>query len=118
MKNLATLVANAAFAACILTAAQANASSERHSETVPFADLNTADAKDTAVLYRRVVLAAQSVCHDLEVSGSPFAAMRFSGCWHSAVRSAVVTVNLPQLTAYAVSRGVVTADAVIQIARR
>jgi UrcA family protein len=117
MKNLTTLVAIATIATCTLTSAQANASSERYSETVPFADLNTADTKGTAVLYQRVVLAAQSVCHDLEVSGSPFAAMRFSGCWHAAVKNAVVTIKLPTLTAYAVSRGIVPAAA-IQIVGR
>jgi hypothetical protein len=51
------------------------------------------------------------------VSGSPFAAMRFSGCWHSAVKNAVVMVKLPTLTAYAVSRGIVPAAA-IQIVDR
>jgi UrcA family protein len=117
MKNLTTLVAIATLATCILTAAQASASTDR-SETVRFADLNTADAKGTAILYERVALAAQSVCQPLNVSGSLSATMRYSACWHLALKNAVVTVNLPTLTAYAVGRGIVPANTAIQIARR
>ncbi len=117
MKNLTTLVAIATLAACALTAAQANAGTGR-TETVRFADLNTADSKGTTVLYERVVLAAQNVCAQLHVSGSLSATMRYAACWHLAVKNAVVTVNLPTLTAYAVGRGIVPADAAIQIAGR
>jgi UrcA family protein len=118
MKNLTTLVASAAFAACILTAAPAHAGTDPQSETVRFADLNTTDARGTAVLFQRVVLAAHSVCRDLEAGGSLPAIMRFSKCWHSAVRNAVTTVNLPTLTQYAVANGIVPADAVMRIADR
>ena len=117
MKNLTTLVAIATLATCILSAAQASPSAGL-SETVRFTDLNTADSKGVAILYERVALAAQSVCQQLQVSGSLSATMRFSACWHTAVKNAVVTVNLPTLTAYAVGRGTVSADAAIQIARR
>jgi UrcA family protein len=117
MKNLTTLVAIAALATCILSAAQANAANAPRSETVRFADLNTADAKDTVVLYQRVVLAAHSACRDLEVSGWLSASMKFSNCWHQAVKNAVQTVNLPALTEYAAARGFVSAGAAIQIAR-
>lgn len=117
MKNLTTLVAIATLATCVFSAAQASPSIGR-SETVRFADLNTADSKGVAVLYERVAQAAQSVCQQLHVSGSLSATMRFSACWHAAVKNAVVTVNLPTLTAYAVGRRVVPADAAIQIARR
>jgi UrcA family protein len=117
MKNLTTLVAIATFAAGILTAAQANADSERYTQTVRFADLNTTNAGDTTLLYHRVVLAAHGVCSDLDVTASVAATMRFARCWQSAVKNAVAKINLPTLTAYAAARGLVPADAAIQIAR-
>jgi UrcA family protein len=117
MKKLTTLVAIATLAAGILTAAQANADADRHTEVVRFADLNTANARDTAVLYNRVALAAHSVCSTLDVSGSLSSTMRFSRCWHSAVKDAVAKINLSMLTAYAAARGIAPADAAIQIAR-
>ena len=117
MKNLTTLVAIAAFAGCILTASQAGASTDRHTETVRVADLTTADAKDPSVLYHRVVRAAHNVCSDLDVSGSLATTARYSWCWHVAAKNAVAKINLPTLTAYAAARGIVPADAAIQIAR-
>jgi UrcA family protein len=117
MKNLTALVAIAAFAGCILTAPQADASTDRHTETVKFADLITANAKGTTVLYNRVAQAAHNVCSDLDVGSSLYAAARFSRCWHVAVWNAVAKINQPTLTAYAAARGVAPADAAIQVAR-
>ena len=117
MKNLTTLVAVATVAAGILTAAKANADTERHTAVVRFADLNPTDARNTALLYNRVALAAQSVCSDLDVSGSLSSPRRFSRCWHSAVKNAVAKINLSPLTAYAVGRGIAPAEAAVQIAR-
>jgi UrcA family protein len=117
MKNFTTLVAIATFAGCILTAPHADAGTDRHTETVRFADLNTAKAKDTSVLYNRVAQAAHNVCSDLDVTGTLAATARFSRCWHLAAKNAVAKINLPTLTAYAVTRGIVPAAADIQIAR-
>jgi UrcA family protein len=117
MKNLTTLVAVATFAAGILTAAQANADTDGHAELVRFADLNPAHARDTAVLYNRVALAAHNVCSDLDVNASLASTMRFSRCWHAAIKNAVAKINLPTVTAYAVARGGAPADSTIQIAR-
>ncbi len=118
MKNLATLVAVIAFAGGTLTVAAAHAGDDRHTETVQFTNLNATDAKGAAALYGRVVQAARNVCSELDVNSSAIAAMRYSGCWHTAAKHALTTINLPALTAYAVARGTLPADSAIQIARR
>jgi UrcA family protein len=117
MKNLTTLLAIAAFAGCILAPLEADASPEGHTETVRFADLNPGNAKDTAVLYNRIVVAAHNVCRDLDVGGSLPAKGRYSGCWHMAANDAVAKINRTTLKEYAAARGIGPVEAGIQIAR-
>jgi UrcA family protein len=118
MKNFTTPVAAAAFAAAILITSQSNAGTDHYVETVRFADLNMAKVRDNATLYERIDVAAHKVCSVLDAGSSLSATMRYSRCWHSAVWSAVATINIQTLTAYASARGFVPGAADIQIARR
>jgi len=116
MKNLNILVAAATFATCSVTIAQADVAFEPRSVTVRFADLDTASTQGAAVLYRRLKTAAESVCRDLE-PGKELARMRaYANCMQTALSNAVVKVDRPAVTAYAVAHGVPMADSKIRIA--
>jgi len=115
MKNLNILVAAATFATCSVTIAQADGAFEPRSVTVRFADLDTASAQGAAVLYRRLRSAAESVCRDLE--GQELARkLVYANCIQTALSNAIVKVDRPAVTTYAVAHGVPVGDSKIRIA--
>ncbi len=116
MKNLKILVAAATLATCSVTIAQADDAFEPRSVTVRFADLNTASAQGAAVLYRRLNIAAESVCQDLEPGRELARMSAYANCMQTALGNAVVKVARPALTAYAVAHGVHMTDSNIKIA--
>jgi UrcA family protein len=117
MKNLTTLVAVATVATSIFTLARADTTSDPRSETVQFADLDTSSVPGAAVLYQRIKHAAENVCRDREPGRSLALMPLYHNCVHVALGNAVAEINRPAVTAYAAARGVLPADATIQIAR-
>ena len=116
MKNSIILVAVAAFIACSVTMARADAAFEPRSVTVRFADLDTANTQGAAALYRRLKGAAASVCRDLEPGEELARVAPYHECMHTALSNAIVKVNRPAVTAYAAAHGVPTGDSGIRIA--
>lgn len=116
MKNLNILVAAATIAICGATIAQADGAFVPRSVTVRFADLDTASAQGAAVLYRRLQSAAESVCRDLE-PGQELARRRvYANCIQTALGNAIVKVDRPAVTTYAVAHGVPVGDSKIRMA--
>jgi len=116
MKNLTTLAAIAALTTCILSAAPAHAGPESRSETVHFSDLNTADAKSSAILFDRIEIAAKSVCRDLDKRGTLSAREQYYKCVRMVLSNAVVLIDIRTLNTFAAARGVQVPDA-IKVAR-
>ena len=116
MKNSIILVAVAAFIACSVTMARADATFEPRSVTVRFADLDTANTQGAAALYRRLKSAAASVCRDLDPGEELVRVAPYHDCVHTALSNAIVKVNRPAVTAYAAAHGVPKGDSGIRIA--
>lgn len=110
MKNLTTMIAVASFILSIGTIAHADSAGEFRSETVKYADLNTASDQGAAVLFHRLTNAAKSVCRDLEPGRSLGVMNAYNSCIQKAVSHAVADVDRPAVSAYAASRGIVTAE--------
>jgi len=117
MKNLTTFIAVASFALSICTIARADSVYQVRSETVKFADLNTANAEGAAALYHRLNSAAKSVCRDLAPDRQLGQMRSYANCVHVALSNAIADVDRPAVTAYATARGIVTESAAIKIAR-
>jgi len=117
MKNLTTFIAVASFALSICTIARADSVSDLRSETVKYADLNTANVEGAAVLYQRLRNAAKTVCRDLEPGRSLGLMRPYADCVHSALSNAITSVDRPAVTAYAAARGIGMESTAIKIAR-
>jgi UrcA family protein len=117
MKKLTTFIAVASVAVSICTIARADSAPEFRSETVKYADLNTANIQGAAVLYQRLKNAAKIVCRDLEPGRSLGLMRPYDDCVHSALGNAVAKVDRPAVTAYAAARGIVADSTTIKIAR-
>jgi len=116
MKNSITLVAVAAFIACSVSIARADAGSEPRSVTVRFADLDTTNTQGAAALYRRLKSAAASVCQDLEPGKELARVAKYHDCMHTALSNAIVNVDRPAVTAYAAAHGALAGNSSIRIA--
>jgi len=116
MKNLTALVAAATFSVCSLGIARADTGIEPRTATVHFADLDPANAQGAAVLYRRLKVAAESVCRDLDPGRELTRVQPYENCMQLAITAAVEKIDRPILTQYAASRGVFPADATVKIA--
>jgi UrcA family protein len=68
--------------------------------TVPYADLNLAEADGVAVLYHRIEAAATRLCGPREVGGPDVDSLAFQQCVVDAVARAISVVDRPTLTAY------------------
>ena len=117
MKNLTRFIVAGVLAAAGITSAPAQSGIAPRSETVKFADLDTATERGAAVLFARLKVAAGRVCQDLESDRSLALRAAHEVCVRTAVAGALTRANRPALTAYAVSRGFVAADGVITVAR-
>lgn len=115
MKNLTTLAAFA-FAAAIVPIAQADTTYDARTETVQYADLETAGAPGAAVLFRRMNGAAQRVCSELQPRSLSLLE-KYEACVNRALANAVSSIDQPAVTAYAAARGVVPEVAALKIAR-
>lgn len=116
MKSLPVLTTIATLAACSLTIAHADASSEPRTVTVRFADLDATSAQGAAVLYQRIKSAAKIVCQGLEPDRQLARIMLYTHCVNKAIGDAVARLDRPAVTEYAVARGVLPRNAAIKIA--
>lgn len=98
----ATLSAVALAAAPLL--AHAGPASDVASLTVRFDDLNLSSEAGLATLYRRIQNAARTVCGPPSFTGTRVVSQDWKDCVSASVRSAILSVNKPQLTAYYASR--------------
>jgi UrcA family protein len=92
------------------TPAWADTPLESRSVTVHFGDLNINSASGAERLYQRIARAAEDVCGDNSASQRLLMySSRYATCVRSAIGAAVARVNHPEVTAYAVARGIVPA---------
>jgi UrcA family protein len=68
--------------------------------TVQFGDLNLDRPADVAVLYGRINLAAEQVCHQRALNGSYVLSPTFATCVADTVEKAVGNINRAPLTAF------------------
>jgi UrcA family protein len=73
--------------------------SDAPSMKVHFGDLNLSTDAGIQTLYRRIKVAARTVCNESMVSGDGRAASHYWACYDKAVADAVDKVNNTQLTA-------------------
>lgn len=65
---------------------------------VKAADLNLANPRDAAVLYRRIHTAAENICSPYDHTGGLSSKMLVNTCVNKAVENAVIKTNEPALT--------------------
>jgi UrcA family protein len=82
-----------------LTSAYAASPQDPPSRAVRFADLDLSRTQGAAVLYSRLISAAETVCAPLD-DRQIVRHMSFKACVKDAVSSAVTEVDQPTLTAY------------------
>jgi UrcA family protein len=116
MKSLPTFFAVATFAACSLTIARADTTFEPRAVTVRFADLDVNDTHGAAVLFQRITSAAKIVCQDLGSDRQLARMIVYANCVNKAIGNAVVKLDRPAVTDYAVARGALPGPATIKIA--
>ncbi|HME38329.1 MAG TPA: UrcA family protein [Steroidobacteraceae bacterium] len=116
MKNLTALVAAATLSVCTLSVARADTGIEPRTATVHFADLDPVNAQGAAVLYRRLKVAAEKVCRDLDPGRQLTRMQPYKNCMQLAIATAVEKIDRPILTAYSASRGVLPAETALKIA--
>jgi UrcA family protein len=87
------------YTAGVAQAAPAQPFDSPPSRLVRFADLDLNTREGALVLYRRIAAAARAVCGESERPGSPFPPTYWRNCVETATRSAVISVDRPQLTA-------------------
>jgi UrcA family protein len=95
----ATTILGCLLASAIAGSAGAVLAGDR-SITVPYADLNLAEAGGVAVLYHRIEVAATRLCGPREVGGPDVDSLAYQQCVVAAVERAVSVVDRPTLTAY------------------
>jgi UrcA family protein len=118
MKNLTALVACATITACTLSvSSRADTILEPRSVTVSFDDLDTNSSRGAEVLYRRIKVAAESVCSDLGPARSLALLSRYASCIQTAIGNAVAKVDRPALSEYAAARAIPGAPIKVKVAR-
>jgi UrcA family protein len=91
-------------AAAALYAAIAPADSRLDRTTVQVADLNLDHPADVAVLYERINLAAEQVCHQRALNGSYVLSPTYNRCVSDTVEKVVASVNRAPLTSFSRQR--------------
>jgi len=97
--TLATIVLSG-----IAPAALAGSERDERSQVVRFDDLNLASEAGVRALYLRIRNAAGDVCGPSQLAGSHVVSEAWKDCVSSAVRTAILKVNRPTLTAYYAAR--------------
>jgi UrcA family protein len=109
MKNPMRLLTVATLAAGHFSSAAAGGHISLQAQAVRFVDLDTGNSHDVAVLYRRIAEAAHDVCRERGSSQLMDLSAAYAHCVHRAIANAVADIDIPEVTAYAVSRGVAAA---------
>jgi UrcA family protein len=117
MKNLTLYVAVALIATSSFSIVRADTSGDARSETVRFADLNIDSSSGAEILYRRLNIAANSVCRELEPGRSLALVAPHRACIHSALSRALADVGNPTVLAYAAAHGTTAAHVTVRIAQ-
>jgi UrcA family protein len=86
--------------AASLYAAIAPADSRQDRATVQVADLNLDRPGDVAMLYERINLAAEQVCHQRALNGSYVLSPSYDRCVSDTVDKVVASVNRAPLTSF------------------
>jgi UrcA family protein len=105
--RLRSLIATVVFSALASSLAAVSVAADRTttvSETVKYGDLNISNPQGAAILYRRIVGAAYSVCRDNVDSRNLESQSNLVACVHKAIADAVTKVGQPQLFAIYNSR--------------
>ena len=110
MKNLTALFTVTAIAVLGATSAWAGEPFGTRAVPVRFADLDTSSAAGAAALYNRIANAAHSACHEMRPGLDLGLITPYRLCVHEALAGAIVKVNLPAVSAYARTRGVLPAN--------
>ena len=119
MKNLTALLALTTLTAGATTIAYADPAPESvRTETVRFADLDTASAQGAAALFRRTQRAARNVCGPVEPNVALAVKHPYTRCVRNALSNAIVAINRPAVTAYAAEHGIFQEEYSVKIARR
>ena len=106
MKTLITVIAAATITAGMLPTARADFSSgEARSATVSFADLDTTGEQGATVLFRRLDIAAHSVCRDQGLDRSLGQKPAYRECVRLALVKALAQIDMPAVNAHAAARG-------------
>jgi UrcA family protein len=110
MNKLTAVFAVAAIAGLFHASADAGTLPDAPAQAVRYRNLQTANAQDVAVLYRRIDAAAGKVCGQRLAPGSLALAPGWQRCAQNALRRAVADINAPAMTAYAAAQGVLAHD--------
>jgi UrcA family protein len=117
MKNWTPYVVVALIATSSFNIARADTFGDARSETVRFADLNINNSSGVKILYRRLNIAANNVCRELEPGRSLALVAPHRACVHAALSKALADVGNPAVLAYAAAHGTAAADLTVRIAQ-
>jgi UrcA family protein len=117
MKNWTSYAAVALIATSSFNIVRADTYGDIRSETVRFADLNIDSSSGAEILYRRLNIAANKVCRELEPGRSLVLVAPHRACIHSALSRALAVVGNPAVSAYAAAHGTTVGDVTVRIAQ-
>ena len=117
MKNWTPYVVVALITTSSFNIARADTFGDVRSETVRFADLNINNSSGVKILYRRLNIAANNVCRELEPGRSLALVAPHRACVHGALSKALADVGNSAVLAYAAAHGTAAADLTVRIAQ-
>jgi UrcA family protein len=101
---LRTIAVSSFSIAAVLYSAIAPADSRQDRTTVQLADLNLDRPADVAVLYERINLAAEQVCHQRALNGAYVLSPSYDRCVSDTVDKVVANINRAPLTSFSRQR--------------
>jgi UrcA family protein len=108
MKKLITIIAAASVTAVAVVAhAQAAVSAEGPSVIVKYSLRDLRGERGPAGLYGKIEAAAESLCEGYRFGHSPAQLGPYRSCVSAILSRTIATLDRPELTAYAATRGVV-----------
>ena len=101
---IAAVVLTTASISGVIAPALAREATAAPSRTVHFEDLDLSTHRGVEVLYARIQNAARTLCGPSEDAGTRHVSEEWKDCVSATVRSAVLSINRPALTAYYAAR--------------
>jgi UrcA family protein len=117
MKNLTPVLALALIATSFFNVARADTFGDTRSQIVRFTDLDINNSSGVKILYRRLNIAANNVCRELEPGRSLLLVAPHRACVHAALSKALADVGNTAVLAYAAAHGTTTADSAMRFAQ-